>query len=203
MSTPITDVVPNKNMLSGMESLLTLSGDELVEVVRLMPDGSYKNYRTFASKLRVGKSAYEGAVLNGFVGTEVEWLATLVGESAYETAVRLGEFVGTETEWVQSMAALYTHDVATSGQALVAGVDGIGTWKQLTGADVGLDQADNTPDLEKPVSDPQKTEFARYLLRSRTTTEVMKVLLALPGIRYTDDMKDIIFDEGRVTPVAP
>jgi hypothetical protein len=197
-----TETVPNKNMLSGMESLLTLSGDELVEVVKLMPDGSYKNYRTFASKLRVGKTAFDIAVENGFVGTEAEWLATLVGESAYETAVRLGEFVGTETEWVQSMAPLYEHNVESSGQALVAGVDGIGAWTQLTGAHVGLDKVDNTTDMEKPVSDPQQTEFARYLLRSRTTTEVMKVLLALPGIRYTEDMTDIIFDEG-VVAVTP
>lgn len=197
------DVVPNKNMLSGMESLLTLSGDEFVEVVKLMPDGSFKNYRALASKLRVGKSAYEGAVLNGFVGTEAEWLATLVGESAYETAVRLGTFVGTEVEWVQCFAAVYGRDATTSGKAFVADANGVGVWKQLTGADVGFDKVNNTADAEKPVSTPQQNEFSRYLLRSRTTTEVMKVLLALPGIRYTEDMKDIIFDEGRVTPVAP
>lgn len=195
-------VVPNKNMLSGMESLLTLSGDEFVEVVRLMPDGSFKNYRTLASKLRVGKTAFDIAVQNGFVGTEAEWLATLIGESAYETAVRLGEFVGTESEWVQCLADIYSRNAESSGKAFVAGVTGIGAWKQLTGADVGLDKVDNTPDLEKPVSDPQTTEFSRYLLRSRTTTEVMKVLLALPGIRYTEDMTDIIFDEG-VVAVAP
>ncbi|MCY1446293.1 hypothetical protein D9M71_628480 [compost metagenome] len=111
--------------------------------------------------------------------------------------------MGTEAEWVQCFAAVYGRDAETSGKALVANVDGIGEWKALTGADVDLDQVDNTADLDKPVSDPQKTEFARYLLRSRVTTEVMKVLLALPGIRYTDDMKDIIFDEGRTTPVVP
>lgn len=32
-------------------------------------------------KYRNGLSAYEVAVLNGFVGTEVEWLASLVGET--------------------------------------------------------------------------------------------------------------------------
>ncbi|WDS62244.1 tail sheath protein [Pseudomonas phage D6] len=190
----------NKSMISGFESLLSLSGDEFVEVVRLMPDGSYKNYRTLASKLRVGKTAYDLAVTNGFVGTEAEWLKTLVGESAYQTAVRIGEFTGTESEWVQSVKALYEHDAAKAGQVLTADADGVGVFKELTPADVGLDQIDNTLDKDKPVSEPQKTEFARYLLRSRTTTEVMKVLLALPGIRYTSDMKDIVFDEGRVTP---
>jgi len=190
----------NKSMISGFESLLSLSGDEFVEVVRLMPDGSYKNYRTFASKLRVGKTAYDLAVDNGFVGTEAEWLKTLVGESAYQTAVRIGEFTGTESEWVQSVKALYEHDPTKAGQVLTANEDGVGEFRELTAADVGLDKIDNTLDKDKPVSEPQKTEFARYLLRSRTTTEVMKVLLALPGIRYTSDMKDIVFDEGRVTP---
>ncbi len=49
-----------------------------------------------------GESAYEIAVRNGFVGTEQEWLRSLVGESAYEIAVRNG-FVGTEQEWLESL----------------------------------------------------------------------------------------------------
>lgn len=197
------DVAPNKNKISGMETLLTMGGDEFVEVVRLMPDGSYKNYRTLVSKLRIGKTAYDLAVDNGFTGTEAEWLKSLVGESAYETAVRLGEFVGTAEQWVQCMTALYSRNVETAGQALVADVDGVGTWVQLTSEHVGLDKVDNTPDDEKPVSEPQKTEFTRYLLRTRVNTEVMKVLTSLPGIRYNDDMTDLIFDEGRVTPLTP
>lgn len=200
MNSIAADVAPNKNKISGFESLLTLNGDEFVEVVRLMPDGSYKNYRTLASKLRVGKTAYELAVDNGFVGTEVEWIASLRGESAYETAIRLGEFVGTTEQWVESMAALYERNVATHGSALVADETGVGQWKKLTAADVGLDKVDNTSDAEKPVSDKQRTELARYVLRSRLTTEVMKVILTIPGVNQTEDMQDVIFDEGRVTP---
>ena len=73
-----------------------------------------------------GKSAYEIAVLNGFDGSEIEWLASLHGQngatgpqgpagisgtngkdgengkSAYEIAVNNG-FVGTETEWLNSL----------------------------------------------------------------------------------------------------
>lgn len=49
-----------------------------------------------------GKSAYEVAVDNGFVGTEVEWLASLKGKSAYDIAVDNG-FVGTEVEWLASL----------------------------------------------------------------------------------------------------
>ena len=47
-------------------------------------------------------SAYDIAVKNGFVGTEVEWLESLKSKSAYEIAVENG-FVGTEAEWLESM----------------------------------------------------------------------------------------------------
>ncbi|MGL4998018.1 MAG: hypothetical protein ACRC5T_03540 [Cetobacterium sp.] len=59
-----------------------------------------------------GQSAYELAVANGFVGTEVEWLASLGsgggggtgadGASAYEIAVTNG-FVGNEAAWLASL----------------------------------------------------------------------------------------------------
>lgn len=52
-----------------------------------------------------GASAYEVAVSNGFVGTEVEWLAFLKGAdgiSAYEVAVSNG-FSGSEVEWLASL----------------------------------------------------------------------------------------------------
>lgn len=55
-----------------------------------------------------GMSAYEVAVANGFVGTETEWIESLVGEpgeqgpSAYDIAVA-GGFVGTEHEWLLSL----------------------------------------------------------------------------------------------------
>ncbi|MBP2208150.1 hypothetical protein JOJ86_005876 [Rhodococcus percolatus] len=53
-----------------------------------------------------GKSAYEIAVQNGFVGNEAAWLASLVsdvpGASAYEIAVADG-FVGTEAQWLTSL----------------------------------------------------------------------------------------------------
>lgn len=66
---------------------------------------------SFGTLGAVGKSAYELAVDNGFVGTIDEWLASLRGEngsyagrglSAYEIAVQNG-FVGTEQEWLASL----------------------------------------------------------------------------------------------------
>lgn len=49
-----------------------------------------------------GKSAYEIALMNGFQGTEEEWLETLKGENAYEMAVLKG-YEGTEEEWFASL----------------------------------------------------------------------------------------------------
>lgn len=52
-----------------------------------------------------GKSAYEVAVDNGYVGTEEEWLRSLRGpdgRSAYQVAVDNG-FEGTEEEWLESL----------------------------------------------------------------------------------------------------
>lgn len=52
-----------------------------------------------------GKSAYQVAMDEGFVGTEAEWLTSLDGVdglSAYEIAVA-GGFVGTEAQWLASL----------------------------------------------------------------------------------------------------
>lgn len=68
----------------------------------------YQLHGAFPSK--AGDSAYEVALKNGFVGTEQEWLDSLVGppgqhgigESAYEVALKNG-FEGTEQEWLDSL----------------------------------------------------------------------------------------------------
>lgn len=69
-----------------------------------------------------GASAYEVATDNGFVGTQEEWLASLVGAngatgaagaSAYAVAVSNG-FIGTESEWLASLV----------GAAGISGADG-------------------------------------------------------------------------------
>ena len=51
-----------------------------------------------------GKSAYELAKSNGYVGTEAEWVASLKGDSAYQVAKDSG-FSGTQSEWLQSLTA--------------------------------------------------------------------------------------------------
>lgn len=88
-----------------------------------------------------GASAYQVAVANGFVGSEVEWLASLNGTdgndgddgapglSAYQVAIANG-FVGTEVEWLASLhgtdgadggdSAAVTRTVAATGYYLTA-----------------------------------------------------------------------------------
>lgn len=53
----------------------------------------------------VGRSAYEEAVRQGYIGTEQEWLASLNGKTAYQGALD-GGFVGTEQEFNTSMASI-------------------------------------------------------------------------------------------------
>lgn len=69
-----------------------------------------------------GKTAYQVAVDEGFVGTAGEWLTSLIGDpgkSAYEVAVDNG-FVGSESAWLDS---LHGED----------GADGAQDWSELTG----------------------------------------------------------------------
>jgi hypothetical protein len=72
------------------------------------PSPTVAGVRVLPSAGPAGKSAYEIAVANGFVGTEVEWLATLPGQdgdaglSAYQVAV-LNGFVGSEAEWLATL----------------------------------------------------------------------------------------------------
>jgi cell wall-associated NlpC family hydrolase len=49
-----------------------------------------------------GYSAYEIAVINGYKGTEQEWIESRNGYSAYEIAVNNG-FVGTEQDWLKTL----------------------------------------------------------------------------------------------------
>jgi hypothetical protein len=60
-----------------------------------------------------GKSAYDIAKENGFIGTESEWIESLIGEdgesgiSAYQVALNNG-FTGTESEWLESLNGNFT-----------------------------------------------------------------------------------------------
>jgi hypothetical protein len=56
--------------------------------------------------LNIAISAYEQWLLDGNIGTEQDFLDSLVGKSAYQTALDNG-FVGTEQQWLDSLRTGY------------------------------------------------------------------------------------------------
>lgn len=99
--------------ISGMNPLAVLTGDELMEVSSRQLDGTWKTFSILVNKIRTnaGLSAYEVALVNGFEGTQEEWLESLKGQSAYQTAVDLG-FVGTEAAFIKSLVGPSAYKVA-------------------------------------------------------------------------------------------
>lgn len=123
---------PSENTAAIYQSPFTIEKDDTVEITADGLDVETSVDPLDSTKKRIhltvnpgldGLSAYEVAVANGFVGTEAEWLASLVGDdgytpvkgvdyfdgddgtdglSAYEVAVSNG-FVGTEAEWLESL----------------------------------------------------------------------------------------------------
>lgn len=80
---------------------------------------------TRAGEGAAGKSAYEIAVQNGYLGTQAQWIASLHGEdgsSAYALAVQDG-FGGTRSEWLASLVG--PPGQAADPQALAALQDGL------------------------------------------------------------------------------
>jgi hypothetical protein len=128
----------------------------------------------------VGKSAYELALDNGFVGSLNDWLLSLIGEqgaSAYEVAVSDG-FVGSVSEWLLSL-----HGIDGKSAYEVAVSNGfIGTEEQwldsLKGADGATDynELDNKPNLsvyqtELPI-DPTNGSETKYLNEKGQFSEI-------------------------------
>ena len=100
--------------------LTTVDGfkDSKTGVITRQDNWGYRIHDYFVGKYEEldfnGKSAYEVAVNEGFVGTVQQWLESLKGtdgkdgtsgsdgKSAYQSAVEKG-FIGTETEWLESL----------------------------------------------------------------------------------------------------
>lgn len=113
-------------------------GVQSVQVMRLMNEGE---------RGVDGLSAYQIAVNFGFIGTEVQWLASLKGAngspglSAYQVARNNG-FVGTEAQWLESIKGLDGVGVAGSSAYQIARNNGfIGTEAQWLASLKGNDAA--------------------------------------------------------------
>ena len=103
--------------ITSMPPAATLSGSEYLEIVQ-----SGINKRTTAAEFFAkGKSAYQIALTKGYVGSESQWLGSLLGPrgpkgySAYDLAVIDG-FVGRRAAWLNSLgitSAEVTLELAT------------------------------------------------------------------------------------------
>jgi hypothetical protein len=117
-----------------------------------------------------GKSAYEVAVDNGFVGTEQEWLDSLVGQSSVDAVDSVNGQTGTvvltksdvglgsvdNTSDLSKPVSTATQ-TALDAKAPIASPTFTGTVGGITKTMVGLSNVDNTSDVNKPVSTATQT----------------------------------------------
>ena len=113
-----------------------------------------------------GKSAYELAVANGYTGTEVEWLASLAGEtgasgadgkSAYDLAVEKG-YQGTLEEWLTSLVGVKGADGANGAD----GKDGVNGTNGKDGKD-GIDGSNGKSAYELAVENGFEGSLSAWL----------------------------------------
>lgn len=150
----------SQGTISGLDpigSLPEIAWFELI-IQSAQTSTGWRNVRVSAATLRNalsavgadGKSAYQIAVDHGFTGTEEEWISGLRGKSAYEIAVENG-YSGTEEQWSDSINIITTVAANDAGKILFN--NGLtAEWIFLNKTAVGLDNVDNTSDLEKPIS---------------------------------------------------
>ena len=200
------------------ESSETVRATTVVKTLHIRPsgfDGESSNvpptpdlYQQLLQKISEkgtdGKSAFEIAVENGFIGTEAEWLESLKGKdgkdgvdgkngqdgkdgidgkSAYEIAIANGYF-GTESEWLESLNGKNGID----GQPGKDGIDG-------TNGQDGKDGIDGTPGTDG------KSAYIIAVEHGFTGTET-EWLESLKGKDGTDGQpgKDGVDGKDGVTP---
>lgn len=120
-----------------------------------------------------GISAYDIAVLNGFVGTEEQWLASLsAGLTASEIVTLLGYTPAVD---VHTHVAADITDFAAlaSASAPVQSVAGMVGAVTLTSSDVGLGNVDNTSDADKPISTATAAALAGKLSSVGVLTDAL------------------------------
>ena len=149
--------------ISTMDLAGPLSGIELIEIVQ----EGYNRRITVSSLLSLipnGKSAYDVAIQNGFVGTETQWLASLIGQrgpegqqgptgqSAYEIALMSG-FVGTQNDWLNSLKGLKgdTGDIGPVGPQGPQGNPGKSSYQHAVDSGFTGTQAEWLQSLTGPI----------------------------------------------------
>ncbi len=144
-----------------------------------------------------GLSAYELAVIGGFVGTEAEWLESLHGTdgvdgmSAYELAV-LGGFEGTLEEWLLSLIGA-TGEKGDKGDTGEDGKDLICySWEPIVPCEPCITPP---PVIEEPI----KAGFARMTFR---TNEVVSNLEAGHLLGMSIASLDTLEEDGKAVKIT-
>lgn len=147
-----------------------------------------------------GKSAYEIAVDDGYVGTETEWLISLHGadgESAYQVAVDNG-YEGTEEEWLASLVGPQGEVGETPAITMTASVDNTVGTPAVTITKTGTDDAPNF-DLAFAGLKGEDGKSAGFVQLPQAPTPFynpsidsdVKIELAIPfEVTMTDDTKE-------------
>lgn len=190
------------NRISTMTALSELSSEAWMEVIIRSGTG-FVNRRVDIETLRraIGtlsgtESAYEIAVRYGFKGTEKEWIDTLKGKSTYELAVKYG-YEGTELEWITALTRLTHLNPEDNGKYLTNDGDKI-RWVLLTPRSVGLDQVDNTADLDKPISHAVQEALDTKLSAADIQPVVHDgVNTVFDRYQITDVEGSLVFDQGK------
>lgn len=160
-----------------------------------------------------GLSAYQIAVLNGYVGTEEEWLLSLVGEQGIQgvkgdtgdsgilTFSTTGDSGASTYNSGTKALNVPTYSLAGLGgePAITAGTigqyfRGDKTWQTLDKTSVGLGNVDNTSDANKPIS--TATQTALNAKGNGTVTSVSALTIGTNGTDVTSTVAT-----GTTTPV--
>jgi hypothetical protein len=120
-----------------------------------------------------GKSAYELAVDNGFVGTEQEWLDSILGANAYEVA-KLNGYKGTAQEWLASLKGKSSYEIAVE-----QGFQGT--------------EADFLTSLKGDVGDPGESAYQVAVKEGFVGTEAdwLKSLVGKAGVRILGPLNKV------------
>jgi hypothetical protein len=112
-------------------------------------------------------SAYDIAVKNGYTGTEEEWLLSLQGGVYIDKTLSI-DGVGADAKNTGDAIRANENAIAEAKRVLANAQNTIDNHKadkenphNVTAAQVGLDNVDNTSDLDKPVSTAQAEAIAK------------------------------------------
>lgn len=145
-----------------------------------------------------GKSAYETAVFNGFVGTEPEWLLSIGGEGGIsqvqadyaQTDSDAADFIKNKPTLVDTNDSRFsdaraplthTHPYEPADSNIQSHISSTSNPHSVTATQIGLSNVDNTSDVNKPVSSATQTAL-NLKADSSVIGDIQSALTAILGV---------------------